>query len=176
MSFPLIMFYFFGILSAAAAIYIAVTKNIIYAAFSLILCFIGLAGVFVFLGAEFIAVTQILVYVGGILVLLIFGVMLTNRLKGEKLVSQSRQKLLGFLVAGTLFFVLLKGILAANFSALEWMAAESGSKVGLKTLGMNLMTEYVLAFELIGLLLLIALIGAVYIAAGNKRKEDKHAA
>ncbi|WP_268122434.1 NADH-quinone oxidoreductase subunit J [Roseivirga pacifica] len=175
MSLPLIIFYFFGILSAAAAIYIALTKNIIYAAFSLILCFIGLAGVFVFLGAEFIAVTQILVYIGGILVLLIFGVMLTNRLKGEKLVSQSRQKLLGFLVSGMLFYVLLKGILAANFSALEWMSAESGSQTGLKTLGMNLMTEYVLAFELIGILLLIALIGAVYIA-GNKRKEDKHAA
>ena len=71
MQITIILFYVFGVLAAISALFIASTRNVIYAAFALILCFIALAGVYVFLGAEFIGITQILVYVGGILVLLV---------------------------------------------------------------------------------------------------------
>lgn len=167
-----IIFYIFGAISALSALYIMLTKNILYAAFALILTFIGVAGIYVFLGAEFIAVTQILVYVGGILILLVFGIMLTNRLSGKKVISSSYNKIMGFIVAGGLFAILLKAILEANFSALGWIDKSKVSESSISALGLTLMTDYVLVFEIIGVLLLLALIGAVRIA-GNVRKEGE---
>lgn len=172
MNLSLIIFYVLGAMVGLSAIFVALTKNVIYAAFALILCFLCLSGVYVFLGAEFIAIVQILVYVGGILVLLLFGVMLTNRLKGQDLLTATRSKFFGFLLAVALFLVLVKGIISANFVDAEWMQQEVSMKVGLKGFGLNLMTEYVLAFELIGLLLLVALIGSVYIAGKGKEAVD----
>jgi len=172
MDLTLIIFYILGGLTALSAIFVAITKNVIYAAFALIMCFLALAGVYVFLGAEFIAVVQILVYVGGILVLLLFGVMLTNRLKGEPLKSATQSRFFGWLLAGAVLVVLVKGIISANFVEAGWMQQEVSSKAGLKGLGLNLMTEYVLAFEIIGLLLLVALIGSVYIAGNRKEADD----
>lgn len=169
-----IIFYIFAAITALSTLYILYTKNILYAAFALILTFFGVAGIFIFLGAEFIAVTQVLVYVGGILILLVFGIMLTNRLSGKKVISPSYNKLSGIIVAGGLFIILLKGILQANFSALGWIDKSENSSTGIKEFGMTLMTDYVLAFEIIGILLLLALIGAVRIA-GNTRKEAEDA-
>lgn len=171
MELSIILFYVFGLLAAASGLVVALTKNVIYAAFALILCFIALAGVYVFLGAEFIGVTQILVYVGGVLVLLVFGVMLTNRVKGGPLNSKTHNKYMGALLSIGVFLLFVKGILAANFASLEWVSQEKSTKAGLKGFGLNLMTEYVLAFEMVGIMLLVALIGAVYIA-GKKRKES----
>jgi len=174
MNLTLVIFYLLGGLTALSALFVAFTRNILYAAFALIMCFLCLAGVYVFLGAEFIAVVQILVYVGGILVLLLFGVMLTNRLKGQSLISGIRSRWFGLLLVFALALVLVKGIISANFVESTWMQQELSSKAGLKGFGLNLMTEYVLAFELIGLLLLIALIGSVYIAGNRKEAEDAH--
>ncbi len=169
-----IICYSFGAITALSALYIMLTKNILYAAFALILTFIGIAGIYVFLGAEFIAVTQILVYVGGILILLVFGIMLTNRLSGKKVVSPAYNKIKGIIVAGGLFAILFKGILEANFSALPWIDKSQVSNSSIPEFGLSLMTDYVLAFEIIGVLLLLALIGAVRIA-GNVRKEEEDA-
>ncbi|MBO3699114.1 NADH-quinone oxidoreductase subunit J [Roseivirga sp. E12] len=169
-----IIFYVFGAITALSALYIMLTKNILYAAFALILTFIGVAGIYVFLGAEFIAVTQVLVYVGGILILLVFGIMLTNRLSGKKVVSPAYNKLMGLIVAAGLFAILFKGILQANFSAMNWIDKGASADSSIPKFGLTLMTDYVLVFEIIGVLLLLALIGAIRIA-GNVRKEDKSA-
>ncbi len=167
-----IIFYIFGAITAVSALYIMLTKNILYAAFALILTFIGVAGIYVFLGAEFIAVTQILVYVGGILILLVFGIMLTNRLSGKKIVSPAYHKLMGLIVAGGLFAILFKGILEANFGALNWIDKSKGAESSIPQFGLTLMTDYVLVFEIIGVLLLLALIGAVRIAGKTGKEGD----
>lgn len=170
-----ILFYFFAGITALSVLFIAVTRNILYAAFALILTFIGVAGLFVFMGAEFIAITQILVYVGGILVLLVFGIMLTQRLKGQKLNTGRYQLFFGFVVSVGIFALLIQSIHSGAFSDLGWIDREHTQKVELKSFGLSLMTDYVLAFEVIGILLLVALIGAVRIA-GNARKEGKDVA
>lgn len=170
-----ILFYFFVVLTCLSVLYIAWTKNILYAAFALMLTFLGMAGLFVFLGAEFIAITQIVVYVGGILILIIFGMMLTNKLSDQKLVTQRYHTAMGTLVAIGLGVILIRFILGGAFSNVLWMDNSHTTTAGLKALGMQLMTQYVLAFEIIGLLLLIALIGALYIA-GKAREEGEHAA
>lgn len=169
-----ILFYFFAALTGLSVLFIAFTRNILYAAFALILTFIGVAGLFVFLGAEFIAITQILVYVGGILVLLVFGIMLTQQLKGQKLKSERYQLFLGLISAVGLFALLFQSINNGAFANLPWVDQEYSQQIELKSFGLSLMTDYVLAFEVIGVLLLIALIGAIRIA-GNARKEGADA-
>lgn len=168
-----IILYCFVGLTLVSALYIAITKNVLYAAFALMLTFLGIAGIFMLIGAGFIAISQILVYVGGILVLIVFGVMLTNRLKGQQVVTPAYNKVLSFLVTGGLLFIFYKAILEANFGAIKWIKAAKPETQPLESFGMKLMTDYVLAFEVIGVLLLLALIGAVKMASGaGKEAED----
>ncbi len=172
MTFATIILYCFIGLTVLSALYIAITKNVLYAAFALILTFLGVAGIFMLIGAGFIAISQILVYVGGILVLIVFGVMLTNRLKGQQVTTPAYNKLLGVLVAGGLLFIFYKAIIEANFGAIKWISEAQPESAPLENFGMKLMTDYVLAFEVIGVLLLLALIGAVKIAAGAGKEAD----
>ncbi|NJM93638.1 MAG: hypothetical protein HC842_02315 [Cytophagales bacterium] len=94
-----LVFYLFYGLSIVSAIFVAFTRHVLHAAFALMACFLGLAALFVFAGAEFLAVVQIMVYVGGVLVLLVFGVMLTTRLEGKPVRSGLVQPLGAGLVA-----------------------------------------------------------------------------
>jgi NADH-quinone oxidoreductase subunit J len=73
-----LVFYFLALMILSSALYVALTKHVVRAGFALIAAFLGIAGLFAFLGADFLAGTQLLVYAGGILVLLLFGVMLTQ--------------------------------------------------------------------------------------------------
>ena len=165
----------FMALIGGSAIFITFTKNILYAALALMTTFLSMAVIFIFLGAEFVAITQILVYVGGILVLLVFGIMLTNKTGSTKVLSSTYNRILGFIAAGTLFIILFRGITLANFAALDWNKNSELIEPSIAKFGKILMTDYVLAFEIIGLLLLLALIGAVRIA-GKTRKEAEDGA
>lgn len=161
-------FYSFSILAIASALFILFSKNLIYAAFALFLAFWGIAALYVLAGADFLAVTQIMVYVGGILVLLIFGIMLTQKTNKQAVSSTpNRVEILitrevwGFLIGGGLFVFLAYVILSAQFK----MNGEIiSSKSTIKTIGVELMTSHLLPFEIAAILLLVALIGASYLA------------
>ena len=161
-----IIFYIFAGLTIASALVVLWTKNVLYAAFSLIITFLGVAAMYVFAGADFIAVAQILIYVGGILVLIIFGVMLTNRLSGQSVITESHNKFTGYLIGLAVFGTLFYAIYKINFAALAIPNDGSGiageSTVGL--IGVKLMSTYMLPFEIIAVLLLLTLIGAAFIA------------
>lgn len=164
-----IIFYGFAALTVISALLILFTRNVLYAAFLLIISFLGVAAVYVFAGADFVAVTQVLVYVGGILVLMIFGIMLTNKISGQAVISQSHNRFWGVFIGVALFGLLFYGILKANLASLTWIeeAQASGSVVKGSTihlLGVKLMSDFILPFEIAAVLLLIALIGAAYIA------------
>jgi NADH:ubiquinone oxidoreductase subunit 6 (subunit J) len=164
-----IVFYLFAIICVGSAAFIAFTKNIIHSAFALMATFLSISAIYVFAGADFIAITQIMVYVGGILILIVFGVMLTNRLSGKALITSSSNHIMGFLAGAGLFVILLRAILAVDFYTIEWMEnnnrfVESNTS---KSIGMGLMSNYLLIFEIVAILLLVALIGAV-VLAGKK--------
>src|SRR5437870_13792752 len=74
------VFYLIAIITVGSAVMVAFSRNIIYSAFSLLGTFMGVAGIYIFLGADFVAAVQVLIYVGGILVLILFAVMLTHRI------------------------------------------------------------------------------------------------
>ena len=163
-----VLFFCFVGLTVIPAIIIVFSKQILYIAFALMLCFLGIAGLYVFAGAEFIAVTQIMIYVGGILVLLLFGIMFTKRTSTRLLIAENRNAVQGSLLALAIFSSIAWVFYRTDFTKLNQVKQQVPETINaeekLRTLGISLMTEYVLAFEIAGVLLLAALIGAAFIA------------
>ncbi|MGB3588505.1 MAG: NADH-quinone oxidoreductase subunit J, partial [Tunicatimonas sp.] len=115
-------FYVFAGLVVLSALVVLFTRNILYAAFSLLLTFLGVSAVYVLAGADFLAVMQIMVYVGGVLVLLIFGVMLTNQVAGKSVRTQHHNQFWGLLIGSALFFLLAKAIWQTDMNSLAWIS------------------------------------------------------
>ncbi len=179
----LIIFGIFSFLAVVASLGVLLSKNILYSAFLLLLVFMSVAACYVLAGADFLAIAQIVVYVGGVLVLLLFGIMLSNQHMRPNAVEiyetfkapQSEHKnLLGGILAGlSMFFLLLYTLKEAHFEEQTWLKNSIATGKTLKEstvqpIGIGFMTDYVLAFELIALLLLVALIGSVTLAAYKK--------
>lgn len=155
-----IIFYLFAAITLLSAALVVSTRNIVYAAFYLLFTFFGVAGIYVLLGADFIAIVQLVVYVGGILILLLFGVMLTNKITSVQIKSGS-SKIIPAVIGVALFL----GTLIAALLNTEWKNYNTEVPTSTAhTLGMLLLQQYAVVFELLGILLLIALIGAASMA------------
>ncbi|MFD2247024.1 NADH-quinone oxidoreductase subunit J [Pontibacter ruber] len=168
------LFYIFAVLAILSGAYMVLTRNLLYAGFSLLITLLSIAGIYVLLFADFIAVTQLMVYVGGVLVLILFGIMLSSRVHDKSVLSENVNKVWGTLVAGLILVGLSYTILKANISSLPWLQeAETDvlaqQKSTVQSIGVKLMTDFVLPFEIASLLLLIALMGAAYIATDNQK-------
>lgn len=166
------IFFFFAFLTLLGAGIILLTRNVLYAAFALMLTFLGVAGLYVFAGADFIAATQVMVYVGGILILVVFGVMLSNRIGGAPVLSERSRMLGGSLLSILLLTVLLQAIFSQPWKETAWLAGRQPQLTEVKSIGLLLMSDYVIAFELAGLLLLIALIAAAFLARESAQSES----
>jgi NADH:ubiquinone oxidoreductase subunit 6 (subunit J) len=161
-------FYIFSLIAIATALFILFSRNLIYAVFALFMTFLGVAALYVLAGADFLGVAQIMVYVGGVLVLLIFGVMLTR--KSEKQVTSSSANQVLVLMsrafwgtlAGTAVFGFLSYII--YISSFRMSGPINLSRSTVRTIGVEMMTSHLLPFEIIAILLLVALIGAAYLA------------
>ena len=160
-----ITFYFFAFITLVSAGIVVFSRNIIYAAFSLLFTFFGVAGIYVLLNADFIAVAQLLIYVGGILVLLLFGVMLTNKVVNVDIKTGTLQTLPASLLA-----TMTAGSICGVFYATDWKIVQSVPEVSTTThsLGEMFLTTYLLPFEVASIVLLVALIGAAMIARRGK--------
>lgn len=155
-----IIFYLFAAVTLLSAFFVVTTRNIVRAAFFLLFTFFGVAGIYVLLGADFVAIVQLIVYVGGILILLIFGVMITNKITSVDIKTGTVQTLPAAIAVG-----LFTGIIGAVILNTDWFVVNTEMPAStLSTLGIMLINEYVLIFELLGILLLVALIGAASMA------------
>jgi NADH-quinone oxidoreductase subunit J len=155
-----LIFYLFAAITVLSAFFVVTSRNIVHAAFYLLFTFFGVTGIYVLLGADFVAIVQLIVYVGGILILLIFGVMITNKITQVDIKTGTVHTLPAAIGVG-----LFTGIVGAVIFNTEWVVVDSPMPVAtLSTLGEMLLTEYVLIFELLGILLLVALIGAASMA------------
>ncbi|PRY12682.1 NADH dehydrogenase subunit J [Pontibacter ummariensis] len=167
------LFYLFAALAVLSGAYMVLTRNLLYAGFSLLVTLLSIAGIYVLLYADFVAVTQLMVYVGGVLVLILFGIMLSSRVQDKSVRSESVNKIWGTLVAGLVGVGLCYTILKANISSLPWLLAAETDVLGwqkstVQMIGIKLMTDVVVPFEVVSLLLLIALMGAAYIATDKQ--------
>lgn len=155
-----IIFYLFAAVTVLSAFFVVTTRNIVHSAFYLLFTLFGIAGLYVLLGADFISIVQLIIYVGGILILLLFGVMLTNKITNVQIKSGTLQVLPASIGIG-----LFAGILAAALINTNWVSAPAQNpQTTAYTIGSVLLQDYVLIFELLGILLLVALIGAASMA------------
>jgi len=159
------VFYLVVAITIGSAMIVAFSRNIIYSAFSLLGTFAGVAGIYIFLGADFVAAVQVLIYVGGILVLVLFAVMLTHRITDVEITNRAAGRIPALIVVGVLVYLLVQTVRETPWAkAKEIVYAATTAKIG------DLFLDtYLLPFELASLVLLAALIGAVVIA----RKEIK---
>ena len=152
--------------TVGSAAMVAFSRNIIYSAFSLLGTFAGVAGIYVFLGADFVAAVQLLIYVGGILVLILFAVMLTHRITDVEITNRAAGRIPALVIVAILLALLIQTIRETHWAqAKEIVYAPTAAKIGDLFL-----QDYLLPFELASLVLLAALIGAVVLA----RKEIRH--
>ena len=168
------LFYIFAILAILSGAYMVVTRNLLYAGFSLLVTLLSIAGIYVLLFADFIAVTQLMVYVGGVLVLILFGIMLSSRVQDKSVLSENVNTVWGPLVSALTLLGLSYTILKADIQNLPWLQMAETDVLGqqkstVQSIGILLMTDFVIPFEVASLLLLIALIGAAYIATDKQK-------
>lgn len=155
-----IIFYLFAAVTLISAFFVVTTRNIVHSAFFLLFTFFGVAGIYVLLGADFVAIVQLIVYVGGILILLIFGVMLTNKITNVQIKTGTMQMLPAAIGVGLFSGLLLSIVINTNWKIIPTVVPLQN--VG--TIGSIMLSEYVVVFELLGIILLIALLGAASIA------------
>ncbi|MFH0939583.1 MAG: NADH-quinone oxidoreductase subunit J [Planctomycetota bacterium] len=174
----IIVFWVIVLMTVGSAILVVATRNILHAAFSLCLTLLGVAGIYVFLHADFVAAVQLIVYVGGILVLIMFGIMFS--LNSAKESGEQRRHpaavVAGLLIAMMAFVVVILLIQRLNLplaksntyaqTAYQPTISVAPGQVGL---GHYLMGQYLLPFEVVSVLLLAVLIGAVVIIRKEMR-------
>ena len=154
----------FYILAAVIVIFaiMAVTlKNIFHCALSLVMALLAIAGIYIYLEAEFLAIIQILIFVGAIMTLIIFAIMLTLKITDKNIKQHNEQRVLSFFIAaGCAAFLIF------IFSFFKEVPVAGGfESPQLVDIGKELLTKYALPFEVISVILLAALIGAVVISS-----------
>jgi NADH-quinone oxidoreductase subunit J len=179
-----VLFGLIATLGLAAALGTILARNLVRAALYLIAFFFTVACIFVILEAEFLAALQVLVYIGAVAILLMFGIMLTRNIQGEDPTTAASAWRLPGLFAGLCVFVVISygiGHHVGIGSQRSWSTIDVRPKLGAtegsgasqravavnnmgKAVGKELMTRYVVAFEVAGLLLTAALVGAIAIA------------
>ncbi len=161
-------FYLLAAVVLVPAIFVVVTENLFHAGINLVACFIGVAGIYVTLSSSFVAGMQVIVYAGAIAVILLFAFMLTHNLMTPEPDSTAFQvgPAAGVsILLACLFLGVIENSGWAVGSVTEEKLAQATSISGL---GEQFLTIYLLPFELISLLLLVTLVGAIVIA----RKEE----
>lgn len=155
-----IAFYVIAIPMVFAALKVVTSKNVVHAALYLVVVLAGISAQFILLGAEFIAATQLLVYVGAIIVLFLFGIMLTRARLGEDDSVRTERRLMASLV-GVLLFVVMAFALVDSFDDTHVDVAQPTTTAQVSD---TLFSQYLIPFEIIGILLLAALVGAIVVA------------
>jgi len=149
----------FAAIMIGSGLLVVTMKDIIRCGLAMIVCFGALAGIYVILGSPLIAAAQVIIYIGAISVLILFAIMLTQTKDAPaRLVFQTQAG------AAAVASVVIAVVMALAISATDW--GEIGQRVRLATdeLAMVLFSDFILAFEVVSVLLLAAVVGAVFLA------------
>lgn len=160
----MLFFIIVGAVSLASAVGVITSRQPIHSALFLLLHFVGLATLYITLDAQFLAAVQVIVYAGGIVILMLFVIMLI----GSERINEGENRSIAFFSGITLSIALFGALayaLLESFVGVEPNAAAIQGGVP-KAVGVELFTNYVLPFELVAILLLVALIGALLLARG----------
>jgi len=176
MSLVQFLFYLMAFIAVASAVFVASTKNLVRSIFMFFITLFALAGLYVLALADFVAITQIVIYVGGILVLILFAFMLSGKETLNAIGEQKGRfininKMPALLLSGLFLVVLVNMIFKIDANNLVWINKAVVTKNVVmpnsqttENIGINLMTKYLLPFEAISVLLMIALIGSAHLS------------
>ena len=153
-------FYLIASLTIASAYWVVVSSRLIYSAIALLFTLFGVAGLYICLYADFLAASQVIVYVGGILVLIIFGVMLTSKISDVSFQHASRNQIIGSFFALGVFTLIFTVAMRTEWPESKLTTIDGSTEI----LGRMILTEYLLPFEAVSVLLLSALIGAAMLS------------
>ena len=176
-----IFFYFFSLIAIISAIMVTVSKNTVHSVFFLILDFISISSLFIMIGAEFLGMIMLIVYVGAVAVLFLFVVMMLNvaQQKNQWFSARDSSKHIpmGIIISAIIFFELIIVIGGWKYkpdivSAMSLNIDQTISNT--HTIGYVLYTDYIHIFQLSGMILLVAMIGAIVLTfrqrSGVKRQ------
>ncbi|ASU33291.1 NADH dehydrogenase [Mucilaginibacter xinganensis] len=176
MSLAQFLFYMMAFIAIASALFVAATKNLVRSVFMFFITLFALAGLYVLALADFVAITQIVIYVGGILVLILFAFMLSgketlNAIEEQKNKFININKVPAMFLAALFLVVLANMIFKVDADNLVWIKKSAITRNIIlpnssmtENIGINLMTKYLLPFEAISILLMVALVGAAHLS------------
>ena len=159
-----VAFWVLSVLLVGSALAVVLSKNLFHAVLWLALALTGTAGIFLLLNAEFLAAVQLLLYAGGIITIVVFAIVVTERLVGERLSQTNRGVVSGALVAIALLVVIVNTLMQRELPSTPLPQLSDITRL----MGEQVLTTFVLPFELLALLMLVAMLGAIYFA----RPED----
>src|SRR5215211_7888247 len=162
----MVIFLVLSAFTLAAGIMVVTVKNIIHSALWLIASFFTVAAMYLLMEAEFLAIVQVLIYVGAISILVLFAIMLTRHVTGEGVRQLYQRWWIALIVAAALFGVLIvPTVLNYEWSTVSPAAEGQPTVISSSVeIGTAFMREYLLPFEVVSVLLLVALVGAIVIA------------
>ena len=163
-----LLFYFLALITLLGALTVAFSKNIVHSAFGLMGSMVGIAGLYGYMSADFLAIVQLIVYVGGIIVLILFAVMFTGDIRDVK----SSNKTVNLLWAAPAVAALI-GVIVGAEEKMTFIGKTTKlyNTPTTKMIGNSLLSDYVLPFEVVSVLLLAVLLGAVHVARKYKTDE-----
>ena len=166
----LILFYIFAAIAVFSAVAVVSVRNPVHSAVYLIITLIQVAAIFVLLRAPFLAAVQVFIYVGAVMVLFLFAVMVLNI--GRERVKEHIHAQGPFAIAAAAAFFILMGYMVFKDRAPESAERLSDEVLARNTevIGKLLYTKYIFPFEVVSLLLLIALVGAIVLVMHDKRR------
>jgi NADH-quinone oxidoreductase subunit J len=164
-----LIFLYFAAVIIVSAVLMVTRRNLIHSVMFMLLLFFHIAGVFVLLNAEFLAAVQLIVYAGAILILYLFVVMLLSVDRETQAVRANRfwpwLVGFGFVIAAEIALLVLRGTFPADRGQ-----AVKNAGAGVRELGVELYTNYLVPFEIASVILLVGLVGAVMLA--KKKVEE----
>lgn len=158
-------FWSLAIVLVGSALAVVLSRNLFHSVLWLALALTGTAGVFLLLEAEFLAAVQLLLYAGGIVTIVVFAIVVTERLVGERISQTSRRIGAGAVTSIAFIALVVNTILRQPLPAATTQPLPADLT---RTVGESVLTRFVLPFELLAVLMLAAMLGAVYFA----RPED----
>jgi len=162
-----VIFYFIAAITVVAGVGVVGSRNVAYAALSLVFTLLAVAALYILLATEFLALVQVLLYAGGVAILLLFALMLTRARDLSQALDNAQKPLA--VVAG----LALLGVLVATAVLTTWpREASEPALVGFETIGDSLFRTWVVPFEVASLVLLIALVGGIVLARSEEEEEE----
>ncbi|MBT3942788.1 MAG: NADH-quinone oxidoreductase subunit J [Chloroflexi bacterium] len=163
MTAQLVVFYLLAAVTVLSSLGVVLTRNVVHAAFMLLLALLAVAGIFLMAVAEFLALAQILIYGGAVTVVVLFAIMLTR--SDDQPRADHSQRPLALLTAVGVFALLVIAFVASDVASLESATGVgTDTESGFEALGLGLFTDWAIPFEVASLVLLVALIGAILLA------------